>query len=660
MKTILAKIMGGNFKIKLIAAFVLILVIPSMLVGTLSYNQSKKEIERQILSSAKENVNLVDSFISSAITPKKVDTDYFAQNTNASMYQGMDSPMVRQNFNTYLAMHPEVDSMSLGTDTGLYVRSPQQDLKADYDPRTRGWYKDAIANKGKTIVSEPYISAVSGENIITVSQATSDGSGVVGITLSIDQIDKLTKEVQIGKAGYVMIFDKNKDYIVHPTIKSGEPAENPIYDRLYEEDSNQIEFGLGGQNKKMLYVTNKTVGWKVVGLMNSSEVKESAQPIFMYTLLSIIICSIIGGISIYFILKSIIRPIVKLKEHAVRVSEGVLTESIQINTLDEIGELGQAFDEMRKNLRSLIMDVEDRSEQVAASSQQLTASAEQTSLATEQVVMAVQDVAGSAEKQTVSVDHNVHALQEISLGVARIVNSVTDLSDLSNHTTLQAEEGGQSVLQVKEQMSSIHESVEKSDHMIRSLYDRSKEINSISVVISGIAKQTNLLALNAAIEAARAGEHGKGFAVVADEVRKLAELSQESAQQISELIIEIQRLTKDTVDTTDKVTQDVAGGLKISNEAIQKFEQILTSMNKTTPHIDDVSAIAEQISAGVQEVTAIANELAMIAKGNAATSEEVAASAEEQLASMEEISASAQSLSSLSEELKALINKFTY
>ncbi|TGV30609.1 chemotaxis protein, partial [Mesorhizobium sp. M00.F.Ca.ET.186.01.1.1] len=216
------------------------------------------------------------------------------------------------------------------------------------------------------------------------------------------------------------------------------------------------------------------------------------------------------------------------------------------------------------------------------------------------------------------------------------------------------------VQQVVGQMNSIHASVEKSDQMIKSLYDRSKEIGSISEVISGISQQTNLLALNAAIEAARAGEHGKGFAVVATEVRLLAEQSQESAKQIVELIAEIQKETRASVDNMEKVRQDVAEGLALSTETIHKFEEIVQSTRQTNPLIDEVSAIAGQIANAVHEVTTAANDLAQIARGNAETAEEVAASSEEQLASMEEISSSAQALSMLSEELKVLINKFTY
>lgn len=557
-------------------------------------------------------------------------------------------------------MHPEVASISLGTEEGLYVRSPKQEVKADFDPRTRDWYISAMASKGNAIITAPYISSVTGEIVMTVAQATADQSGVIAVTLGIEEIKKLTESVKIGKEGYVLLLDSARKFVVHPTNKPGTEAKEAFFDNLYQEDSGRFEYYYQEKDKQMYFTTNAVTGWKVAGAMHLREVEDATKSIFYNTFITVLICLAIGGGVIYFILRSILKPIKALKAHAVQVSKGNLKENLHLRSNDEIGELGRAFADMQHNLRSLIQDVEGRAGQVSSSAELLTASAQQTSAATEQVALAVQEVASNAEKQTNGIDLNLHAMNDISTGVGRIVDSVTVLSDLSRHTIVQAEEGGESVIQVVNQMNSIHESVGQSDQMIKSLYERSKEIGTISDVIGGIAQQTNLLALNAAIEAARAGEHGKGFAVVAAEVRKLAEQSQASAQQISELIIEIQKETKQSVETMEKVTHDVGNGLEVSNDTIFKFEQILTSMRETTPHIDEVSAITQQISAGVQEIVAVANELAMIAKGNAATSEEVAASTEEQLASMQEISSSAQSLSSLSEELKQLINKFTY
>ncbi|OPA73568.1 chemotaxis protein [Paenibacillus selenitireducens] len=660
MKMKLKKLASNNFKTKLLSTFVLILVVPSMMIGILAYNQAHTEMDKQIMLSAANNVKLIDSIISSNIQPKMDDVDYLSKKIQSSMYKGQDSPEVSSYFDTYMGMHPEASIIALGTDTGLYIRSPKQEVKAGFDPRTRDWYKIAMASKGEAIITNPYISVNSGKTVVTIAKTTADGTGVISIDLSMDYIKKLTSTVSIGKNGYVMILDQQQKFVVHPTEKAGTAPQESFYGQMYKLASGQFGYELEGQANNMMYTTNYLTGWKVAGSMPSAEIEEATKPIYMNNIIVIALCLLVGFIIIYFVLKSIIRPITQLKNHAVTVSQGILTEEITIHSDDEIGHLGRAFRDMQQNLRSLIQEVEQRAILVSASSDQLTASAEQTSEATEQVTMAVQEIASSAEKQTTGVDHTAQALNEVSQGVVSIVDRVQLLSDLSKHATEQAVEGGASVGQVVAQMNSIQDSVAQSDRMIKSLYERSKQIGAISDIIREISQQTNLLALNAAIEAARAGENGRGFAVVADEVRKLAEQSQGSAQQITDLIQEIQRETRDTVDTMEKVTQDVEDGLSVSNATIHKFEFIMSSMQETSPHIDEVSAITQQISAGIQEVTAVANELAMIAKGNAATSEEVAASAEEQLASMEEISASAQSLSSLSDELKQMINRFTY
>ncbi|ATF11733.1 methyl-accepting chemotaxis protein [Brevibacillus brevis X23] len=650
-----------SFKTRLIASFLLILLVPTIVVGTLASNQAKQEMEKEILNSAKENVGLVNSIVTSTFKPKLDTIEFLAKTINKSMYPTKDSAaLVMPHLDIYSGMLPDTNGVGLGTVDGQYYQSPKVTVKAGFDPRTREWYKKAMENKGKAVITEPYVSAASGKVIVTISKTTDDGSGVVGIVMGVEQIKGLADMVSIGSDGYVMILDSNKKFVVHPEKESGTVAEESYFEKMYEGASGDFRYDEQGNEQEVHYTTNELTGWKIAGKLDRSEIQNSVQPIFTFTYATIAICLIVGGLIVTVVLRSLIRSIQAVKVHAVKVSEGILTEPIQVRSNDEIGELGRAFNTMQDNLRTLISNVETRAEQVAASSEQLTASAQQTSIATEHVATAVQEVAGSVEKQTNGIDQNVHSLQNISDGVAQIVESVHGLTDIAEQTTIHAGEGGESVQKAMGQMNSIHASVEQLNHMVHSLSERSRDIVAFSEVISGISQQTNLLALNAAIEAARAGEYGKGFAVVATEVRLLAEQSQESAKQISDLIVEIQRDTQESVETMEKVRRDVSEGLRISKGTIDKFEEILTSTKQTNPRIEEVSSIAQQIVATVAEVKVTANELAMIAKGNAETAEEVAASTEEQLASMQEVSASAQSLSSLAEELNAMINKFRY
>ncbi|MFJ8259233.1 methyl-accepting chemotaxis protein [Peribacillus asahii] len=650
-----------NLRSKLIISFAFILIIPSISIGLLAYSSAKTAVEKEMMDSSDGKLALLNSTINNTIKPKINDINYFSENITSNMYKGIRSPELRQKFAQYAILHPEATSIFVGTEKdGLFIQEPAVSMDLDYDPRERPWYQDAMKNKGEVLISPPYQAAGTNDMVVTVSKAISDGSGVIAVSVNLKHLQKLANEVKIGHEGYTFLLDKQKTYIVHPTIKPGTKAEQVFVDKLYEKKTGQFEYQFNGREEKMNFTTNEVTGWKIGGTMYVSEISDSASPIFNRTLLVIVVAIILGALVVFFIIKSIIKPIKILKEKAITVSRGDLRERIDVQTTDEIGQLGQAFNDMQESLRTLIKQVEFSAEQVASSSEQLTANSEQTSVATELVAESIQEVAGSAERQTSGIDRNAQALTEISIGVSKIAESSASVLELSQHTSIQAEEGGKAVVNTRDQMNSIHESVVESDNMIQSLNERSQQIGAILDVITEIANQTNLLALNAAIEAARAGEQGKGFAVVAEEVRKLAEQSQRSVQQIFELIQGIQSDTESSVHIMKRVSDQVQDGVKVSDDAIGKFDQILQSVKKITPQMEEVSATAQQMSAGVQEVTATANEMAVIAKGNAETSEEVAASTEEQLASMEEISASAKMLSSMAEELKELITKFKY
>ncbi|MCQ6275259.1 methyl-accepting chemotaxis protein [Bacillus sp. V3B] len=649
-----------NLKVKLMLAFSFILIVPAVIIGSLAYLTAKDAVEHEMLDGFAGNIDLLNASIDNTLQLKVQDVEFFSNSITSERYMEEGRLELRGILDDYVKLHPEAQSIFVGTDTGLFIQEPRIVSDSDYDPREREWYKEAVANKGEVSFSEPYMSAGSDDLVVTVSRAMNDSSGVVAINISLSYIQGLVGQIKIGDEGYSVLLDENRNYIYHPTETAGSELKGDFQDKIYNQSKGQFEFVFNGQERIMAFLTNDMTGWKLVGSVETAEINEAAAPIFRTTGLIILIALIVGAVTVFFIIKSIIQPINYLKEKALTVSEGDLTEQITIKSNDEIGQLGTAFNKMQESLRVLVQKVELSTEQLASSAQELSASAEQTSVATEQVATAIQEVAGSAENQKHGLDRNAQSLDEVSEGVSRIANNSLKVSGLSYETTTQAEEGGKAVTNTVNQMNSIQESVMESNNTIESLYKHSKEVSSILNVITGIADQTNLLALNAAIEAARAGEHGKGFAVVADEVRKLAEQSQHSVKEVHEIVYKIQHGTESTVETMVRVTDVVQDGVKVSQEAIEKFSRILQSTKEITPQMEEISATAQQMSAAIQEITGTANEIVSIAQGTAASSEEVAASAEEQLASMEEISSSAQTLTAMAEELKVLISKFRY
>lgn len=360
----------------------------------------------------------------------------------------------------------------------------------------------------------------------------------------------------------------------------------------------------------------------------------------------------------YFIARIIGGPLGRVVDVVSAVAQGDLSEQVEINRKDEIGRLGNEINRMVDNLKGLVSSVKQNSEQVAAASEELSASAEQTSKATEQISTAVLQAADGTESQTRSVQEASQSINKMSDGIQQVSTASQSVSSAVNLTLDKAEEGKTSVQTAVGQMTRINETVHKLGTVIVELGEHSKKIGSITEVITGISEQTNLLALNAAIEAARAGESGKGFAVVANEVRKLAEQSSKSAQEISTLVTWIQKETSNAVSSMEKAKNEVDEGIEVVETAGGSFEQIYQSISDVASQAQKVSTAIEQVAAGSKEIVRAVDSIVQVTEETAAGTQEVSAATEEQLASMEDISQSAFSLSRMAEELQEKVSTF--
>ncbi|QUG40318.1 methyl-accepting chemotaxis protein [Psychrobacillus sp. INOP01] len=373
-----------------------------------------------------------------------------------------------------------------------------------------------------------------------------------------------------------------------------------------------------------------------------------------------IIAILVGIILSIILLKAIIRPLRQLKEQMTEIAngDGDLTKTIHIKNKDELSEVSGAFNQFISSLREIISQISYSAEQAAASSEEFSASAEQSKLTSHQIAESVQDVSIAMNDQSTILLEGTKAVEQ-SLEILKNMSAYTiEVSEETTEVNSQAEDGERSVTEIVANMGTIQKSVDEADKNINSLANDALKIGDITSMINEIAEQTNLLALNAAIEAARAGEHGKGFAVVAEEVRKLAEQSSKSANEIKGLITLIQSTSKETVNTIETVKSSVNNGIQLTSGTAIQFKEIMLSISHVSDKVQEIANQTEQLTGDFTSVAEKNIHISELFNINSESTHEIAAATEEQLASMEEIQIAASSLTSVSDSLNELVHRF--
>jgi methyl-accepting chemotaxis protein len=377
---------------------------------------------------------------------------------------------------------------------------------------------------------------------------------------------------------------------------------------------------------------------------------------------TVIILSIIAvvtglGIGIY-ISRAITKPMDSMLQASNKVAAGDLTVMVTSDSKDEVGQLGNAIQLMTQSLKGVLGKVQQSAMSVSSTAQELSASSEEMKASTDQISSTTQDIATGVGQQATKMAEVSRAMKEMADSVQQVATNSQKAAESASSASTTAQQVGKMSVDVANKMNEIQSTVDNSAIVIKALDGKSQQIGEIIGVITNIADQTNLLALNAAIEAARAGEHGRGFAVVADEVRKLAEESRGAANQITGLIKDIQQGTKSAVTTMEQGTKTVGEGAKTIGETVTAINQIVKAAAEVATMVQEIAAAAEEQSASVEEVTASIEDLSAISEESAAGTQETSAAAEEQSASMDQLVNAAQDLARLSNELQVEVAKF--